>query len=95
MAGLRPGFGFGGRIHVLLIDIGGTPFEPGMGAKGLLTLEGVAGVRTGGEPEDSGDVPLEEIIGWAGATLVRAILPRRIENERGAGDSKAIHVPNS
>lgn len=47
-AGFRPGLGLGGRTHVLFIDIGGR-FEPGMGAKGLLTEEDVAGVRACGE----------------------------------------------
>lgn len=46
-AGFRPGLGFGGSTHSLFMEIAGI-FEPGMGAKGLLTVEEAAGVRTAG-----------------------------------------------
>ena len=51
-AGFRPGFGFGGSIHCFLTEIvGGLP-EPGIGARGLLIVDGAAGVSTGGEGLD-------------------------------------------
>lgn len=60
MAGFRPGLGFGGSTHVLLIDIAGALRVPGIGASGLLMAEGVAGVKTLGESVDDGDVAWEE-----------------------------------
>lgn len=71
-AGLRPGFGLGGRTHVLFIDIVGARTEPGIGAKGLLTVEGVAGVRIEGEWVEVGEV--EEEIGRDGATAYECII---------------------
>lgn len=80
-AGFRPGLGLGGRTQVLLIEIIGASVEPGMGAKGLLTVEGVAGVKTGGELVDVGDVPFVETIGRPDATLLRAMALIRGKSE--------------
>lgn len=54
----------------MFIDIAGVCTEPGIGASGLLTVEGFAGVRTWGAVGVFGDVPLEleEDTGREGAT---------------------------
>ena len=55
MAGFRPGFGFGGKIHCLLMEMGGWFPMPGIGASGLFTVEEVAGVRTCGKTAAFGE----------------------------------------
>ncbi len=74
MAGFRPGLGLGGKIHVFCIEIVGASAELCIGARGLLTVEGVAGVRTDGESAVVVDVPFEEDIWQADATRYEGIV---------------------